>query len=143
MLVSENGVNHRVGLEIVGARRDGRPEMVRTVEDARAIRIYLGDPNGYLRPGEHEYVLTYRTDLQMRFFADHDEVYWNATGTEWLFPIDRATATIRLPGGISARQTTFFTGSFGATWQGGAAGRGHRQHLSALKPPRPWRRAKG
>lgn len=115
MLVRENGVNHRVGLEIVSARRDGRPEPFKTVEDARAIRIYLGDPNGYLRPGEHEYVLTYRTDRQMRFFADHDEVYWNATGTEWLFPIDRATATIRLPGGAGALQTAFFTGPFGAT----------------------------
>lgn len=115
MLVSENGVNHRVGLEIVSARRDGRPEPFSTVEDARAVRIYLGDPNGYLRPGEHEYVLTYRTDRQMRFFDGHDEVYWNATGTEWLFPIDRATATIRLPQGVRALDTTFFTGPFGAT----------------------------
>ena len=115
MLVSENGVNHRVGLEVTGAWHDGRPTPFRIIEDARAARIYLGDPDGYLEPGEHEYVLTYRTDRQMRFFDDHDEVYWNATGTEWLFPIDRATATIRLPGGISARQTTFFTGPFGAT----------------------------
>ncbi|WP_346915551.1 DUF2207 domain-containing protein [uncultured Roseibium sp.] len=26
----------------------------------------------------------------MRFFDDHDEVYWNATGNEWIFPIDKA-----------------------------------------------------
>ena len=62
MLVSENGVNHRVGLEVTGARHDGRPTPFRIIEDARAARIYLGDPDGYLEPGEPEYVLTYRTD---------------------------------------------------------------------------------
>ena len=115
MLVSENGVNHRVGLEVTGAWHDGRPTPFRIIEDARAARIYLGDPDGYLEPGEHEYVLTYRTDRQMRFFDDHDEVYWNATGTEWLFPIDRATVTIRLPQGVSALDTALYTGAFGAT----------------------------
>lgn len=28
------------------------------------------------------------------FFDEYDELYWNATGLEWAFPIDHATATV-------------------------------------------------
>ncbi|NDH93981.1 MAG: DUF2207 domain-containing protein, partial [Planctomycetia bacterium] len=34
---------------------------------------------------------------QLRYFDDHDEVYWNATGHAWAFPIDEAIATVTLP----------------------------------------------
>jgi uncharacterized membrane protein len=30
------------------------------------------------------------------FFDEHDELYWNVTGNNWAFPIDKATATVRL-----------------------------------------------
>jgi hypothetical protein len=30
------------------------------------------------------------------FFDEHDELYWNATGLEWAFPIDKASARLKL-----------------------------------------------
>jgi uncharacterized membrane protein len=30
------------------------------------------------------------------FFEEHDELYWNVTGNRWAFPIDEASATVRL-----------------------------------------------
>ena len=43
-------------------------------------------------------MLVYRTDRQMGYFSDHDELYWNATGNGWSFPIDHASARVLLPG---------------------------------------------
>ena len=47
--------------------------------------------------GEHEYVIRYRATREIGRFADFDELYWNATGMHWIFPIDVAEARIRLP----------------------------------------------
>ena len=99
MLARDGRGSYRVGFQLVSVTRNGQPEPSRVEEIARAARIYLGSPDTRLTPGEHVYRITYRTDRQLRFFDDHDEVYWNATGTEWLFPIDRVTATVHLPEG--------------------------------------------
>ena len=40
--------------------------------------------------GEHSYVIRYRTTRQIGRFKDFDELYWNATGNGWIFPIDLA-----------------------------------------------------
>src|SRR5262249_23324937 len=50
-----------------------------------------------LPPGEHTYELRYRTDRQLGFFRDYDELYWNVTSNGWKFSIDVARATILLP----------------------------------------------
>jgi uncharacterized membrane protein YgcG len=86
-----------VGFAFQSATRDGQPEPWRTESLGNGVRIYLGSAAVTLTHGEHLYELTYRTDRQMGFFADHDELYWNATGNGWGFDIDRATARVMLP----------------------------------------------
>ena len=53
-----------------------------------------------------------------RLFPDYDELYWNATGTGWTFPIDVAEARINLPEQAPFKQTAIYTGPQGATRQG-------------------------
>ena len=53
-----------------------------------------------VQAGEHTYELVFRTDRQLGYFADHDELYWNVTGNGWDFPIDRVTARVELPQAI-------------------------------------------
>jgi hypothetical protein len=60
--------------------------------------------------GQHEYVIAYRTTRQIGYFADFDELYWNATGTGWTFVIDVAEARITLPDSVPFRQSVFYTG---------------------------------
>src|SRR5262249_50475148 len=50
-------------------------------------------------------------------YADHDELYWNATGTDWNVPIGNAEVYVSLPTDIGdARvRTSGFTGPLGAT----------------------------
>jgi uncharacterized membrane protein YgcG len=89
-----------LGFEVQEVRRDGKPEPFHTEKLGNGVRVYIGDKDVFLDPGEHTYTLVYATNRQLGFFPDHDELYWNVTGNGWIFPIDEASATVALPGGI-------------------------------------------
>jgi uncharacterized membrane protein YgcG len=114
----------RTGFTVLSASRDGRPEPFRSEKRGNGVRVYLGDPEVMLAAGEHAYVLSYRTDRQLGFFADHDELYWNATGNGWEFPILAATARVTLPPGVPAREIKVegWTGAQGSTGRALTAG---------------------
>lgn len=108
------GLVQRTGFEVTRALRDGVPETFRLEARENGQRVYLGKADVFLRPGEYTYELVYRTDRQLGFFADHDELYWNVTGNGWSFPIDQATATIIPPPGASVSAHEAYTGPTGA-----------------------------
>ena len=87
------------------------------------------------RTGEHTYTLSYRTDRQLGYFENHDELYWNVTGTGWMFPIDAASARVRLPAAVAAAQIAVegYTGTFRRSRVGTTAAR--LQEGGALRSP--------
>lgn len=109
----------RVGFTFRRALRNGREEPWRTESLDNGVRVYVGDKDVFLQPGEYTYELSYETDRQLGFFADHDELYWNVTGNGWGFPIERATAEVTLPRSVAREQVTItaFTGAQGSTAQ--------------------------
>ena len=62
-------------------------------------------------------VFRYRVANALRFFTDHDELYWNVTGDEWDVPIEAASARVRLPAGATDLRSLAFTGSYGSRAQ--------------------------
>ncbi|MGE5528443.1 MAG: DUF2207 domain-containing protein [Patescibacteria group bacterium] len=92
------GNRYIVDFQMVEALRDGQPEHYRVTDHANGKRVYIGREEVILPPGRYTYTLTYRTDRQLGFFDDHDELYWNAVGNGWSFPIDAATAVVSVPG---------------------------------------------
>ncbi|MEP1599564.1 MAG: DUF2207 domain-containing protein, partial [Hyphomonas sp.] len=68
--------------------RDGRREPYTVEKDGNAFRIRIGDADVFLERGSHTYEIEYEVKNQIRYFDDHDELYWNVTGNYWLFPID-------------------------------------------------------
>ncbi|MCT4334784.1 DUF2207 domain-containing protein [Paracoccus sp. YLB-12] len=98
------------GFDLVEAAMDGAPVDTRIQRRDGMIRIYLGDEDTVLSPGEHRFRLRYDVARQVRFLADHDELYWNVTGNAWAFRIDMAAARIRLPDGAVATDVETFTG---------------------------------
>jgi hypothetical protein len=92
-----NGSRVRVGFEFRGAQRDGSDEPASVEPLSNGVRIRIGDPDVLIEPGDHRYVIRYRTTRQIGRFPGHDELYWNATGNGWMFPIEVAEARIRLP----------------------------------------------
>lgn len=110
------GNNYVVGFHFLGAELDGYAETFRVEDRLNGKRIYLGDAKYYVQAGRHTYVISYSTNRQLGFFADHDQMYWNVTGNGWIFPIDHASATVTLPAKISDREVSFdgFTGPQGS-----------------------------
>lgn len=120
--VDRRGMRVVTGFDVIEVMRDGRPEPHRTERLANGIRVRIGEPEVYLAPGEYTYAIRYRTDRQLGFFPDHDELYWNVTGNGWDFPIDSAAAVVRLPGNVPADaiRVEAYTGPQGAQgldWQ--------------------------
>jgi len=93
------GINYVVGFDIINITRDGKKEPYHTKPLSNGIRIYIGHKDYYLASGQYTYTITYRTNRQLGFFKDHDELYWNVTGNGWDFPIMHASATVQLPEG--------------------------------------------
>jgi hypothetical protein len=90
------GNSYRIQLEPQAVLRNGNTESFHTVRSGRDIRTYFGRSNKFIERGEHTYVFRYRANRMLGFFDEHDELYWNVTGNNWAFPIDKATATVRL-----------------------------------------------
>ena len=103
----------RVGFEVEAVVKDGRPEPWWMEGMGNGVRVYVGSKDVLLEPGEHTYALTYRTNRQLGFHEQHDELYWNVTGNGWEFPIEQASATIELPTGAEIRTTEAYTGFAG------------------------------
>jgi uncharacterized membrane protein len=59
-------------------------------------------------------VVRYRVHNGLKFFEEHDELYWNVTGDEWEVPIERARAVVRLPASIAGLRAYAFTGGYGS-----------------------------
>ena len=91
------GNRYRVDFDVLQVKRNGRTEDWHTTRQGNDLRVYMGHRDRQLKPGVYSYALTYRTDRQLGFFADHDELYWNVTGNDWSLPIDAASATVDLP----------------------------------------------
>ncbi len=105
----------RVGFTFEGATLDGAEVPAKTESIANGVRIKVGDPDKYVDIGEHRYVIRYQTTRQIGRFKDYDELYWNATGNGWMFPIDVAEARIRLPEPVKFGQRAAYTGPQGST----------------------------
>jgi uncharacterized membrane protein YgcG len=63
----------------------------------------IGDPNRTVT-GRHTYVIRYTVRGALNSFSDHEELYWNAIGTEWPVPIASASATVTGPASITQVQ---------------------------------------
>jgi len=118
-VVREDKKGRRVSvpIKLVSVTCDGQTAKTQTSYAGNNIEIRIGDPNVFLKHGEHEYVITYTSRGHVGFFDNYDELYWNVTGNEWIFPIDRASAGVTLPGDARVLKTYAYTGPRGSKEQ--------------------------
>lgn len=104
-----------VDLQVIDVSRDGKPEPWFTEKKSNGVRINTGDDGFLPVPADVTYTLRYRTTRQLGFFADHDELYWNAIGTGWDFLIERGSVEVRLPSPVPMDriQVEAYTGAQG------------------------------
>lgn len=111
------GYSYSLGLRLLGVTDDqGRPYRADVSHEGRYTKIRIGDPDSTVN-GRVVYVIRYRVREALGQFAEHDEIYWNATGNEWNSAIDRSSATVRLPAPLASADLTTagYTGAFGRT----------------------------
>lgn len=122
----QSGNRYTVAFDVMDVRKNGQPEPYFLSNLENGVRVYIGDANTVLSPGEYTYTLKYRTDRQLGFFEDHDELYWNVTGTGWDFAIDKASATVTLPEGVDPASVALE----GYTGPQGAKGKDFKSHIN-------------
>lgn len=114
---ARDGQRVHVGFTVLSVTRDGQPESFVNEALSNGVRTRIGSAERLVSTGPHTYVIQYRTTRQIGFFKDFDELYWNATGNGWTFPIDVAEARITLPEKVDFLQTAIYTGPQGAKGQ--------------------------
>jgi uncharacterized membrane protein YgcG len=111
----KSGKKQRIDIEVLSVRKNGAEEDYHTETKGDDFVIYIGNKNLLLDPGAYTYQVTYQSKGHIGFFEGYDELYWNVTGNEWVFPIEQASATLFLPPGAQVKNTACYTGVTGAT----------------------------
>ncbi len=116
------GLKKKTGFEVLSVLKNGQSVSYKVEKISGGTRVRIGSANVFLKPGEYTYKIKYRTDRQLGFFEEHDELYWNVTGNYWSFAIAKATARVKTPGGapvVTHEAYTGITGAKGANYESG------------------------
>ena len=117
-LINPDNTRLRSDLRVVEVLRDGEPEPYDVSNIGGGFkRILIGDEDVFLDYRVHTYTIHYTMSRMARYFEDHDELFWNATGNYWTFPIMTATATLSVPDGARIDGAIGYTGAPGSTEQ--------------------------
>ena len=94
---------------------DGHPHPFFTEHKSGVLRVNFGNDD-YLPRGVHTYSFTYTFDGAIDFYKNYDELYWNVTGNDWNFTIDKARLTVSIPPEATVQQNgiSFYTGLRGS-----------------------------
>ncbi|HZI99447.1 MAG TPA: DUF2207 domain-containing protein, partial [Gemmatimonadaceae bacterium] len=106
----------KVALDVKSVEKNDVIEPWFTERMSNGVRINTGNDNFLTVPADYIYTLRYRTTRQLGFFPDHDELYWNAIGTGWIFPIEHGSVEVHLPSPVPIEQlhAEGYTGPQGA-----------------------------
>jgi len=90
----------------------GKALKYETSSNGALFEMKIGDPDRTVS-GKQQYRIRYVVNGALNGFADHDELSWNITGSEWEVPITRASATVRAPANFS--QIACYAGPVGSS----------------------------
>ncbi|MDX1404845.1 MAG: DUF2207 domain-containing protein [Woeseiaceae bacterium] len=123
--VDRFGNQYRVRFEPLGVTRNDNPEAFHSERLGRNVRVYFGSADRLIASGVHSYAFRYEVSRVLGYFDDHDELYWNVTGNDWSFPIDRAAASVSFDFEVAADELELFA----YTGPRGSAGRDYRAFI--------------
>jgi len=109
--VTAQGMNYTLFLDVKQITDgDGNPLKYETSRERHylKLKIYVPDADNSVK----SIVIKYTVADGLKFFDDHDELYWNVTGDEWDVPIGNASATVTLPVGTTNIRAKAFTGAY-------------------------------
>ena len=110
---TDYGANYTLRLSVDAVEDDAGNDLRYEPERSgrnRVFRIFVPGANEATRT----VVIRYSVVNALRFFEEHDELYWSVTGDESEFPILEASARVTLPAGVDGVRTAAFTGPRGS-----------------------------
>lgn len=87
--------------EILSVAKNGQKEEFSKTEDSKTLTLRIGNPEKIISKGVHAYDIHYRVFGSLRYHKNFDEFYWNLTGNDWKFEIEKAAVHVALPKGAS------------------------------------------
>lgn len=105
------------------ADENGKPHKFTKKYSSGQIKLRIGDPDRTFS-GRKIYVIKYKINGALGDLEKLDEIYWNATGNNWPFPIEQAAVHVHLPDGAREIQSKGYYGygGSGETFQGDGKG---------------------
>jgi len=104
-----------VDFRVMGVFIDGNPYPTDDVKQIDGgVCVYLRDQKRWLAKGRHVFWLRYEISQQVAFFEDHDELTWNAVGSEWKGGVGKASCLVLAPEGASIGDDRAWTGKVGS-----------------------------
>jgi hypothetical protein len=100
------------GIQLERVTNGGAPTPVETTREGSLVRFRIGDPDRTLS-GRTSYEIRYTVANALNGFADHDELYWNVTGT-WPVAIAATSVVVRMPED-GVQRVACFQGPAGST----------------------------
>jgi uncharacterized protein (TIGR04222 family) len=108
------GFNWTLRLHLLGVTdQNGVPLEVESSRERHYVKYKIRVPGA--ENATRTVVIRYRANNGLRFFEDHDELYWNVTGDEWDVPIEAASARLELPATATGIRAIAFNGVYGST----------------------------
>ncbi|MBI2029688.1 DUF2207 domain-containing protein [Candidatus Gottesmanbacteria bacterium] len=93
---NKEGKQFELGFDVIDVTdENGKSYAYKVSNDGGNIVIRIGKEDLYIT-GIHTYVISYTVSGAIRYFSDHDELYWNITGNNWNVPIEKSQAQIFL-----------------------------------------------
>jgi uncharacterized membrane protein len=113
---NEQGLNYTLFVEPLSVTDDDfHPLKYEQSRQGRNLKFKITVPGA--QDATRTVIIRYRVLDALRFFEDHDELYWNVTGNDWDVPIQSARAQIELPAGVTGLRAIAYTGVFGSRTQ--------------------------
>jgi len=97
VVYSAHGKTIKARLKILSVTDEkANPYPYKTSRLKQSVKLKIGDPDKAIA-GLHTYIIKYQINKVILRYQEHDEVYWNVTGSEWETSIEKASAKIESP----------------------------------------------
>ncbi len=107
--ISKKGI-HKIKIYDISVKDEkGNPYKFEVSHLGGNIHIKIGNKDKLIS-GKKTYIISYKVKRGLKYFEDHNELYWNAIGFGWELTIDAAEAEVFLPQNSFVIKAKCFTG---------------------------------
>ncbi len=112
----DRGFDYNLKLKVLAVKDQNGDSIEYQISSSGGDKVLkIGDPDLEII-GNQRYVVQYEIKKGVRYFEDHDEIFWNPIGTGWPTEIQKASSIVRFEDGANFIEGSgvCFTGEFGS-----------------------------